>query len=113
MKKMKTSAGTIRAKPPANLYGSGELSSWVRTWAGSVRFWTVRITDANTSFHDNTNVKMLAAATPGRASGSATRVKAPTGVQPRVSAASSRSTGTATKMLAGNYTVVGKARAGC
>src|SRR3984893_15193698 len=111
MKKIKISAGTISATPPANLYANGELSSCVSTWAGNVRFCTVRMTDAKTSFQDRTNVKMLAAARPGSASGIATRVKAPTGVQPSVSAASSRSTGTATKTLAVINTVVGNARA--
>src|SRR5712691_12122133 len=111
MKKMNTSAGRISANPPANRYGSGESPNDDSTCAGSVRLLTVRMTDANTSFHDNTNVKMLAAARPGNASGMATRVNAPSGVQPSVNAASSRSTGTEIKMLAVMSTVVGSARA--
>src|ERR1051326_7951033 len=67
--------------------------------------------EANTSFHDRTKVNMLAAASPGRASGIATRMKAPTGVQPNVNAASSRSMGTARKTLAVISTVVGSASA--
>src|SRR5438105_209325 len=113
MQKMKISAGTINANPPANRYASGDAFNDDNTCAGSVRLVTVRITDANTSFQDSTNVKMLAAAMPGSASGSATRLKAPSGVQPRVSAASSRSIGTATKMLAVISTVVGSANAVC
>src|SRR5579859_4742828 len=65
--------------------------------------------DANTSFHDSTKVKMLAAAMPGMASGRTTRVNAPSGVQPSVHAASSRSYGTARKMLLVMSTVVGRA----
>src|SRR5919199_7003339 len=100
MKKMKISAGTISANPPAKRYGSGESFNAERTCAGNVRLVTVRMTDANTSFHDRTKVKIEAAAMPGSASGRATRAKAPSGVQPMVSAASSRSCGTETKMLA-------------
>src|SRR6266571_3829053 len=69
----------------------------------------VRMLAAKTSFHDSTNVKMLAAAMPGMASGSATRVNAPIGVQPSVHAASSRSYGTARKILLVMSTVVGSA----
>jgi len=50
----------------------------------------VRILAANTSFHDNTKVKMLAAAMAGMASGSTTRINALIGVQPSVHAASLR-----------------------
>src|SRR6266540_1758503 len=94
MKKMKTSEGAINANPPAKRKGSGESFS-----------------AAKTSFQDSTNVKMLEAARPGSASGSATRQNAPTGVQPSVSAASSRSPGTATKILLVIKTVVGSASA--
>src|SRR5437764_940641 len=113
MKKMKTSAGKINAKPPANRYGSGESPSDDSTCAGRVRLLTVRMTDAKTSFQDSTKVKMLAAAMPGSASGIATRVNAPSGVQPSVSAASSRSMGTAINTLAVMRTVVGNASAVC
>src|SRR5438067_3146657 len=109
MKKMNTSDGTISAKPPAKRYGSGELFKAVNTWAGSVRFETVSTVAAKTSFQDNTNVNRLDAARPGSASGNATRTKAPTGVQPSVSAASSTSRGMAMKMLLVINTVVGKA----
>src|SRR4051794_11891719 len=108
MKKIKIKAGTISGNPPANRYGSGESFNDDSTCAGSVRLVTVRMTDANTSFHDRTKVKIEAAVMPGNASGNATRVKAPTGVQPIVSAASSRSRGTAMKILAMISTVVGK-----
>src|SRR5215831_3653095 len=110
---MNTSAGTISAKPPAKRYASGESFKDARTCAGNVRLLTVRMTEANTSFHDSTKAKMLAAASPGNASGSAIRLNAPTGVQPSVSAASSRSPGTATNTLAVINTVVGKASAVC
>src|SRR3954469_21484372 len=111
MKKMNTSEGTISAKPPANRYGSGESLSELNTWAGRVRFDTVRMVAANTSFQELTKVKMLEAARPGNANGSATRQNAPSGVQPSVSAASSTSCGTATKMLLVISTVVGRASA--
>src|SRR6266498_1562955 len=113
MKKMKMSAGRISAKPPANRYGNGESPSDASTCAGSVRLLTVRMTEANTSFQESTNVKMLAAARPGNANGIATRVNAPNGVHPNVNAASSRSTGTEINMLAVISTVVGNAKAVC
>src|ERR1051325_1329338 len=113
MKKMKTSEGTMSANPPANRNGSGESPSELNTWAGNVRLDTVRIVAANTSFQDSTKVKIPAAANPGSASGRATRKKAPIGLQPRVSAASSRSLGTDTKMLLVISTVVGNASAVC
>src|SRR2546422_7728551 len=109
MTKMNTSEGTISTKPPAKRYGNGELLNDDSICAGKVWFWTVRMLAANTSFHDSTKVKMLAAAMPGMASGRATRVNAPIGVQPRVQAASSRSYGTARKMLLVISTVVGSA----
>src|SRR4051794_8504850 len=107
MKKMNTSDGTISAKPPANRKGNGELFRAVKTWAGRVRFEIVRTLAANTSFQDSTNVNRLEAARPGSANGSATRVNAPIGVQPRVRAASSTSRGMAMKMLLVIRTVVG------
>src|SRR5437588_4551626 len=109
MMKMNTIEGRMSMKPPANRYGSGDSLSDANTCAGRVRFWTVRILAANTSFHDNTKVKMLAAAMPGMASGSTTRKNAVIGVQPSVHAASSRSYGTARKMLLEINIVVGRA----
>src|SRR5688572_33005552 len=108
---MKTKDGTTNANPPANRSGSDESLREVNTCAGKVRLDTVRMDAANTSFHDSTKVKMPAAARPGNASGNATLRKAPMGVHPNVSAASSRSLGTDTKMLLVISTVVGSASA--
>src|SRR5215212_5020349 len=111
MKKMKTTDGTTRANPPANRNGNGESPRDERICAGRVRFETVRIVAAKTSFQDSTKVKILAAARPGAASGRATLRNAPNGVQPRVSAASSRSRGTDRNTLLVISTVVGNASA--
>src|SRR6266568_2588575 len=61
MKKMKISEGMTSAKPPANLYGSCELLSEASTCAGNVRFFTVRIVAAKTSFQEATKVKIAVA----------------------------------------------------
>jgi hypothetical protein len=91
MKKMTIKAGARRKKPPASRNGSGDASSEPRSCAGSVRSLRVRIAAAKTSFHEVTKTKIADAATPGRASGSATRRNADRRLQPRVIAASSSS----------------------
>jgi hypothetical protein len=68
---------------------------------------------AKTSFHDSTQVKMAAAVSPGRASGSDTRRKARAGEQPNVCAASSSSRGMETKTELVMSTAKGKASAVC
>ena len=68
-KNMKMIEGTIRKNPPANWYASFDAWSWVRSSAGSVRFSSVRIVAANTSFQESTNVNTLDAAMPGSTNG--------------------------------------------
>src|SRR5690554_4390601 len=91
--KMKTSAGTTRAAPPANLRWSGETLRLCTRKAGRVRFWTVSTAAANTSFHETMNAKTAEAAMPGRTSGSTTAWKTCQRVQPSVHAASSSFSG--------------------
>src|SRR5215203_1716726 len=110
---MKTSDGAIRNQAAAKRNGIGESLSWERISAGSVRSRRVRMTAAKTSFHERTNVKMEAAARPGSAKGSTTLRNADAGVQPSVSAASSKSRGTLTNMLLVISTVNGSASAVC
>src|SRR5919108_466892 len=109
MTKITTSDGASMNQAAAKRNGNGEVFSAASTSAGSVRWRNVRITAANTSFHDSTKVKIAAAASPGRASGSTTLTNAASGVQPSVRAASSRSRGTDTKMLEVMRTVNGSA----
>src|ERR671914_1289794 len=113
MTKMKKSDGASMNQAAAKRKGTGDWVRAERTSAGSVRSRRVRITAAKTSFQERTKVKIEAAASPGSASGMTTRMKALTGVQPSVSAASSRSRGTLTKMLLVIRTVKGRASAVC
>src|SRR3712207_2024956 len=113
MTKMKMREGASMNQAAAKRKGAGEAVRAERTRAGRVRSRKVRMVAAKTSFQERTKVKMEAAARPGRASGRTTRRKALAGVQPRVSAASSRSRGTPTKMLLVIRMVKGMARAVC
>src|SRR5918999_307806 len=110
MTKRTTSDGASMNQAAAKRNGGGEGFNAASTSAGSVRSRRVRITAANTSFHDSTKVKIAAAASPGSASGNTTFTNAPRGVQPRVRAASSSSRGTETKMLEVMRIVKGRAR---
>ena len=60
MTKMTMRLGTMRMNPAANWKNKGEAPSPFRMWAGSVGLRKVRIEAANTSFHDNTQVKIYA-----------------------------------------------------
>src|SRR5918994_34022 len=113
MTKIKISDGASMKKAAANRKCGGEEVITLSTRAGSVRSCKVRMTAAKTSFQERTRVKIDAAAIPGKASGRTTRRNAWTGVQPSVSAASSRSCGTLTKTLLVTRTVNGIARAVC
>src|SRR3954462_15046605 len=94
---MKTIAARTRNSAATNLSASGEVESDARTCAGRVRVRTVRIDDANTSFHETTKRKTAPAARLGVAGGSATGRNALNRVEPSVSAASSRARGTDAK----------------
>src|SRR6185503_2552824 len=93
---MRRIAGSTMTRPATNLNASGDVDSDAKTCAGNVRIRTVRIDAAKTSFHEMTNVKIAAAASPGSAGGSAIRTNAPQRLEPSVSAASSSSRETAT-----------------
>src|SRR2546428_8404409 len=62
IKKMITTAGITMKNPPANRKWSGApaLITESTISAGNVRWSSVRIVAANTSFHDSTKVKMAA-----------------------------------------------------
>ena len=110
---MNTIAGRTMKSPPANLNASGDVERDASTCAGSVRVRSVRIVAANTSFHEITNVKIAAAARPGRARGNTMRRNAPQRLHPSVCAASSSSCETATNTPPVTRTMKGSAIAVC
>ena len=90
MKKMTSSDGASRKKPPATRYGSGASFDAVSTCAGSVRCRSVSTEAAKTSFHEMMKTKIAAAASPGSASGRIDlRARPRARLQPSVIAASS------------------------